>query len=439
MKIYLVGGAVRDEILGVPSNDKDYVVVGSSPKEMKSFGFIQVGKDFSVFLHPETKDEYALARKESKNGNKHTDFEFNWESSITLEEDLLRRDLTMNAIAKDNEGNYIDPYNGMEDIKNKVLRHVSKDFKDDPLRVLRVARFAAKNPDFKLARETKDFMVNMVKNGELNHLTPERVWKEMEKALTSIEPSNFIDVLDEVGALKIILPEIKAMQGVPQREDYHAEGDVYIHNQMVLKEATFLTKEMESEEKSLIRFAALCHDFGKTKTSMDLLYHEDGSIRGNHFGHEKKELVEPMISEFCNRLKIPNKFKKIAIDVAVNHQRIHGIKNISPRKMVKMLNEINPSQKGGFNYINMIIKACEADAFGRMYLNENKEKVAPMKDYPQGDILIKGYEAYQDIKEKLSTWMINYEKNNEKKPTGDLIKSKVHEARVSSIKQKLKY
>jgi tRNA nucleotidyltransferase (CCA-adding enzyme) len=229
------------------------------------------------------------------------------------------------------------------------------------------------------------------------------------------------------------------MQGVPQREDYHAEGDVYIHNQMVLKEATFLTKEMESEEKSLIRFAALCHDFGKTKTSMDLLYHEDESIRGNHFGHEKKELVEPMISEFCNRLKIPNKFKKIAIDVAVNHQRIHGIKNISPRKMVKMLNEINPSQKGGFNYINMIIKACEADAFGRMYLNENKEKVAPMKDYPQGDILIKGYEAYQDIKEKLSTWMINYEKNNEKKPTGDLIKSKVHEARVSSIKQKLKY
>lgn len=442
MKIYLVGGAVRDEILGIPSNDRDYVVVGSSPEEMKNFGFEQVGKDFPVFLHPETKDEYALARTERKSGQKHTDFEFDWSTSITLEDDLSRRDLTINAIAKDKEGNYIDPYNGQEDIKNKVLRHVSDSFKDDPLRILRVARFAAKNPDFVIADETKDFMVKMVQNGELDHLTPERVWKEMEKALISEEPSNFIDALDQVGALGIILPEIKAMQNIPQRKDYHAEGDVYVHNQMVLKEATILTKNMDKDEKALIRFSALCHDFGKTKTPKEFLYNEDGTIKGSHFGHEKEELVRPMIDDFCERLKIPNKFKKLAIDVAVHHQRIHGIKNSSAKKITKMLNEISPSQKadkrGGEHYLNMIIKACEADAYGRLNLNEDNTITAPEKKYPQGDLLKESYKAYQDIKDRLSDWMRTYEEKNEKKPTGELIKTKVHEARVSSIKNRMK-
>ena len=442
MKIYLVGGAVRDEILGIPSNDKDYVVVGSSPEEMKSFGFEQVGKDFPVFLHPETKDEYALARTERKSGQKHTDFEFDWGSSITLEDDLLRRDLTINAIAKSKDGDYIDPYGGIKDIENKILRHVSDSFKDDPLRILRVARFAAKNPDFKIAEETKEFMVNMVKNGELNHLTPERVWKEMEKALVSEEPANFIDALDQVGALEIVLPEIKAMQGVPQRSDYHAEGDVYIHNQMVLREATKLTQSMDKDEKGLIRFAALCHDFGKTKTPEDYLYNEDGTVKGSHFGHEKRELVEPMLNKFCERLKIPNKYKKIALDVAVHHQRLHGIKNSTAKKITKMLNEISPSQKadkrGGDHYLNMMIIACEADAYGRFNMGPDKKISKPPREYPQGDILRESYKAYQNIKESLSDWMRTYEERNEKKPDGELIKLKVHEARVSSIKNKMK-
>lgn len=441
MKIYLVGGAVRDELLEIESNDKDYVVVESTPEKMLSMGFSQVGKDFPVFLHPETSEEYALARTERKSGNKHTDFLFDWNSDITLEEDLLRRDLTINAMAKDSEGKLIDPFNGQEDLKERILRHVSENFKDDPLRVLRVARFAAKHSDFKVAPETMDLMIEMVKNGELNHLTPERIWKEIEKALIADAPENFISILKKTGALDIILPEIAGMDGVPQRADYHAEGDVFIHNQMVLREAVNLTKDLTNDEKSKIRFAALLHDVGKVYTPNELLYNEDGTIRGNHYGHDDNVLVTKIIDSISERLKVPVRYRKIAIDVASHHQRIHGIAQMKPNKIAKMFNDLNIKQKADINgeeyYLNMILLACKADAFGRKVTIENRIEDAPRK-YPQEEIARKSFKAYMDIGSNLQDWIKKYEERNEKKPEGELIKERVHEFRASSIKKVLK-
>lgn len=438
MKTYLVGGAVRDKLLGKNPNDLDYIVVGSSPEEMIALGYDQVGADFPVFLHPESKDEYALARTERKTGNGYLDFETVFDKSITLEDDLLRRDLTINAMAQDENGVIIDPYNGMKDLKNKKLRHVSVAFKEDPLRILRVARFCAKMPEFTIADDTLLMLKEMIKKGEANNLKRERIWKEFEKAFTSSKPSRFIEALDEIGALQIILPEIKKMQGVPQRDDYHAEGDVYVHTLMVLDEATKLSKDLPDEDKILVRMSALLHDVGKAYTKHSLLYNEDGSVLGHHHGHDGIDIVKSKINVIAERLCFPTNIKVFCVDVAFGHQKLHSLKVMSPAGINKMFNELSIKQKTEtgkeMRYVNNFVMSCHADSLGRLIKKDNIVSLPP-KDYPQGDLFIKYFNEYSNCKSELASWMEKYIERNDKKPQGETIKSRLNQIRVSKIKK----
>lgn len=438
MKKYLVGGAVRDKLLGKIPNDLDYVIVGSSPVEMIALGYVQVGADFPVFLHPVTKDEYALARKEKKTGSGYLDFETTFDKSITLEDDLLRRDLTINALAEDENGLIIDPYNGVKDLKDKKLRHVSIAFKDDPLRILRVARFCAKMPEFKIAEDTLLMLREMVRNGEANNLTKERMWKEMEKAFISEKPSRFIEALDEIGMLEIILPEIKRMQRIPQREDYHAEGDVYIHTLMVLDEATKLSKDLPDEDKILVRMSALLHDVGKAYTKNSLLYNEDGSILGSHNGHDSLALVKEKIDNISDRLCFPNNIKVFCIDIASMHQRLHSLKVMSPSGVTRMFNQLSIKQKTEngkeMRYINNFIMSCHADSLGRLLKKDGVVSLPP-KDYPQGELFIKYFNEYSNCKNEIADWLDKYVKRNDRQPKGETIKTQVNQIRISKIKK----
>lgn len=349
MKYYLVGGAVRDKLLNYPSSERDYVVVGSSPEEMTKLGYRPVGKDFPVFLHPHTQEEYALARKERKAGHGYGGFEFFTSPDITLEEDLSRRDLTINAMAEDRDGNLIDPYGGRQDLNDRLLRHVSPAFAEDPLRVLRVARFAARyhHLGFTIAPETQALMQDLSSSGELTYLTPERVWQEIDKALHSKAFAIFIQTLRDCGGLAALLPEVDNLFGVPQRADYHPEIDTGIHVLMALEIAETLT------EDAAVRFAVLLHDLGKGITPEDVL--------PRHIGHEEGGV--PLVTQVCDRLKTPNQYRDLAILVTRYHLLCHKAPFLRPQTVLKLLQNIDAFRRP--ERFQQFLLACEADGRGR--------------------------------------------------------------------------
>jgi tRNA nucleotidyltransferase (CCA-adding enzyme) len=307
MQIYLVGGAVRDELLGRPDADHDYVVVGATPEALRAQGFRPVGKDFPVFLHPTTQDEYALARTERKSGHGYHGFTFHAAPDVTLEEDLARRDLTINAMAKATDGTLVDPFHGQRDLAAKILRHVGPAFAEDPVRVLRLARFAARFSDFSVAPETLALMRQMVASGEVDHLVAERVWQELAKGLLEDKPTRMFDVLRECGALVRLLPEVEALFGVPQRPEYHPEIDTGIHTMMVVDQSARHAFPLP------VRFAALTHDLGKALTPADIL--------PRHIGHEERSVR--LVEKLCQRLRVPNDCRDLALLTARHHGNIH--------------------------------------------------------------------------------------------------------------------
>jgi tRNA nucleotidyltransferase (CCA-adding enzyme) len=357
LKIYAVGGAVRDELLGLPVQDRDWVVVGATPDEMAARGFKAVGKDFPVFLHPETREEYALARTERKTAPGYKGFVFHADAGITLEEDLARRDLTINAIARTEDGGYVDPYGGRADLAAKVLRHVSSAFVEDPVRVLRVARFAARFHDFTIAAETVALMRQLVAAGEVDHLVPERVWQELARGLMEPKPSRMFELLRECGALRRIIPELDRLWGVPQRADYHPEVDTGIHVMMVVDMAAVMRLSLPA------RFAALTHDLGKGLTPADVL--------PRHIGHEKGsvELLTPL----CERLRVPADCRDVALLVARYHGDIHKIDELRPTTVVTLLERCDVFRRP--ERFTDVVSACEADYRGRLGHGQ--------RDYPQ--------------------------------------------------------
>lgn len=361
MQTYLVGGAVRDQLLNYPVKEKDWVVVGATVEQMLELGYQQVGKDFPVFLHPKTKDEHALARTERNTAPGYKGFAVHASPDVTLEEDLIRRDLTINAIAQDEAGNLIDPYNGQADIKAKLLRHVSPAFAEDPVRILRVARFAARyaHLGFSVAPETLQLMQTMVNNGEANALVAERVWQEFHKALCERNPEVFIEVLRNCGALKIIMPEIDALFGVPQPVQHHPEIDTGIHTIMVLQQATQLSNDPAT------RFAALCHDLGKALTPKENW--------PSHYGHEAGGLKP--IRQLCSRLRIPKNFQELACITAEFHLHVHRAFEIKNSTLLATIEKLDGLRKPE-RYEQFLI-ACTADSRGRTGYENNA--------YPQAD------------------------------------------------------
>lgn len=373
MKTYLVGGAVRDKLLGIPLSDCDWVVIGSTPEEMLALGFKSVGADFPVFLHPETQQEYALARTERKNGRGYGGFAVDFHPGVMLQEDLRRRDLTINAMAMDVDGNLLDPWGGKMDLDNRILRHVSEAFRDDPLRVLRVARFAAKYKSlgFTVAPETMELLRVMVKDGELVDLTAERVWAEFYKALKGPNVRVFFETLHEVGALAILLPEVDRLWGVPQRADYHPEVDTGIHVMMVMEQAEKLS------ESALVRFAALVHDLGKGLTPADIL--------PKHYGHE--ETSARLVDGVCDRLRIPTAFRELAVHVARYHGHVHRVDEMKSSTVLKMLTAVDAYRRPE-RFADFLL-ACEADARGRLGLED--------REYPQRQWLLDVLEATKKV------------------------------------------
>ncbi|EGT3591618.1 TPA: multifunctional CCA addition/repair protein [Proteus mirabilis] len=360
MKIYLVGGAVRDQLLNLPVKDRDWVVVGATPETLLQQGYQQVGKDFPVFLHPDTHEEYALARTERKSGSGYTGFTCYAAPDVTLEDDLQRRDLTINAIAYSAKGEYIDPYHGIDDIHAKLLRHVSDAFSEDPLRVLRVARFAARFAPlgFTIAPETMSLMQEMTNSGELNALTAERVWKETEKALHSQAPQVYFEILHQCGALKILFPEINALFGIPAPKKWHPEIDTGIHTMMVLAMASRLTDDIA------VRFSALCHDLGKGVTPVENWPH--------HHGHGPAGV--PLVEALCQRYRIPNQIRDLAKLAAKYHDHLHRIEKMRPSKIIRLFDAIDAWRKP--ERIDQLAIISEADARGR--------QGAENLPYPQG-------------------------------------------------------
>lgn len=363
MKIYLVGGAVRDKLLGYPHHEHDWVVVGARPNELEAKGFVPVGKDFPVFLHPETKEEYALARTERKTGSGYTGFLFHSAPDVTLEEDLRRRDLTINAMAEDEHGQLVDPYGGREDLQRKLLRHVSPAFVEDPVRVLRVARFAARyhHLGFRIAPETLALMKELVQNGEVDHLVAERIWKETERALLERSPHIFITSLRECGALGRIMPELDALFGVPQPPEHHPEIDTGEHCLLVLQQAAALS------ESASVRFAALVHDLGKGITPP--------SQWPRHIGHEKRGL--PLLAQLCERLAVPKEHRELARLATEFHTHCHRAQELKPSTVLKLLKSTDAFRRP--ERFEEFLLCCEADARGRTGF-ENRS-------YPQADYL----------------------------------------------------
>lgn len=370
-QIYLVGGAVRDTLLGLAVKDRDYVVVGSTVEAMQKQGFKPIGRDFPVFLHPNTHEEYALARTERKKGQGYTGFTVYACPEVTLLEDLARRDLTINAIAQGNTGELIDPYGGQLDLKNKILRHISSAFIEDPLRILRVARFAARYDDFTIAPETMQLMQYMVKTGELNHLVAERVWQELSRGLLEKNPVKLLNVLDKCGALAVLLPEIKALQGIPQTAIYHPEIDCYIHTCMVLARASQLSNQLA------IRWAGLMHDLGKALTATNEL--------PRHRGHEGRSL--PLIKNICTRLRVPNICKDLALLVAVEHGNIHKSLELNASGCLRLLMRCDALRQTV--RFESILIACQADAQGRLGFEQQA--------YPQAERLMRALHAAKSV------------------------------------------
>ena len=363
MKVYLVGGAVRDALLGYPSSENDWVVVGATPADLLDQGFQQVGKDFPVFLHPDTKDEYALARTERKRGHGYTGFAVHCDPAVTLEQDLLRRDLTINAMARSPDGDIIDPYGGQRDLAAKVLRHVSDAFVEDPLRVLRTARFAARyaHLGFSVAPETLALMAEIVDQDELAHLPAERIWVEMERALGERDPQVFVQVLRDCGALARLLPELEALFGVPQTEKYHPEIDTGVHTLMALQQAALLTPATD------VRFALLLHDLGKGTTPR--------AEWPRHIAHEHRGLK--LVEQVCQRLKAPGQHRELALKVCEYHTHCHRALELRGKTLLKLLNATDALRRP--ERFEAFLLACEADARGRKGLEQ--------RDYPQADYL----------------------------------------------------
>lgn len=363
MNIYTVGGAVRDTILGLPVRDRDYVVVGATADQMLQLGFKPIGKDFPVFLHPETKEEYALARTERKTGPGYKGFVFHASPEVTLEEDLQRRDLTMNAMAMSKDGQIIDPFGGAQDLKNRIFRHVSPAFQEDPVRILRLARFAARFPDFTIADETMDLMKKMVLSGEVNALVPERIWQELSQGLMEKKPSRMLAVMHECGALERIFPELHALWGVPQPEKYHPEIDTGKHIMIALDYAAKQGYPLP------VRFAVLLHDLGK------------GTTPPNHWPHHRahEERGVPLAEAVCKRLKVSNMYRDIAVMTTREHGNIRRSRELRARTVVLLLERCDAFRRPErFKYV---IDATECDLRGRKSETVSKENI----EFPQRD------------------------------------------------------
>ena len=359
MQIYRVGGAVRDKLLNYPCHENDWVVVGSSPEEMVALGYRPVGQDFPVFIDPRSGEEYALARTERKSGVGYGGFTFHTSPDISLEDDLIRRDLTINAMAESADGTITDPYGGQQDLENKVLRHVSDTFAEDPLRVLRVARFAARyaHLGFTLAPETLQLMCTIVNRGEMTALVAERVWKETQRALCERSPDVFIETLKSCGALAVLLPEVEALFGIEQRADFHPEIDTGIHTLMALQQSALLTN------KATIRFTVLVHDLGKAITPKEIL--------PRHTGHEARGL--PLVKQVCDRLKVPNQHRQLAMVVTEYHLMCHKSLEFKPENLLKLLTVIGALKSA--EKLDDFLLCCMADAKGRKGLE--KQEYAP--------------------------------------------------------------
>ncbi|WP_180037123.1 multifunctional CCA addition/repair protein [Acinetobacter sp. YH16052] len=374
MQVYLVGGAVRDHLLGHPYHEKDYVVVGATPAQMLDLGYQPVGKDFPVFLHPQTKEEYALARTERKSGSGYHGFEFHTDVSVTLEQDLIRRDLTINAMAMDDAGQVYDPYGGQQDLENRILRHVSDAFVEDPLRVLRIARFAARytSAGFVIADETMALMQRLTETGELNALTPERVWKETSRALSERHADVYFEVLRQCGALKVLFPEIDALYGIPQRPEYHPEIDCGIHTMMSLQQACRQNYSLD------VRFAVLVHDLGKALTPLEEL--------PRHIMHEERG-IKP-VNDLCDRLKVPTYTKQLALAVCKEHLKCHQAFNLKPGTLWRLLQRLDVLRRP--ERVEAFVQACECDSRGRLGLED--------RAYPQAQYVLDAMQTVRAIK-----------------------------------------
>lgn len=402
MEIYLVGGAVRDTLLGLPVKERDYVVVGATPQEMINKGFRLVGKDFPVFLHPDTHDEYALARTERKTGPGYTGFTCYAAPDVTLKDDLKRRDLTINAIAQTLKGDIIDLYGGQHDLDQKILRHVSPAFAEDPVRILRVARFAARFAPlgFRIAPETLVLMQSMVRAGEVDALVTERVWQEFSRALSETAPQAFIRVLRECGALKILFPEIDQLFGMPNPPQWHPEIDSGIHTMMVLEQAARLSEE------SIVRFAALLHDVGKGMTP--------ATDWPSHPGHEERGVA--LIKQLCQRYRVPRDYQELAVLVARYHGDIHRASSLKATTLIKLLEKTDAFRRPQrFDYF---LLACKADARGRP-THEND-------DYPQREFLQKIFATANEV---------NIQSLLDRGLTGAALGNALHQARVAAVKK----
>ena len=363
-KVYLVGGAVRDALLGLPAGDNDHVVVGASTQQMLDAGYRQVGRDFPVFLHPHGGEEYALARTERKSARGHAGFTVHADPSVTLEDDLRRRDFTINAIARDADGNLVDPFGGVRDIQSRTLRHVGEAFVEDPLRVLRAARFMARFAalGFTIAPETLALMREMAADGELAELVPERVWQELGKALRSRTPSAFLRTLRDADALRAVLPEVDALYGVPQRAEFHPEVDTGVHIELVCDMAAKL-----APGDDLVGFAALAHDLGKALTPAGEL--------PRHVMHEQRG-IEP-VAALSARLKVPAEHRDLAVLCCREHLNVHRIDELKPATVHELIARCDGFRKPA--RIHQLATVCEADKRGRAGLGD--------EPYPQGDTL----------------------------------------------------
>lgn len=402
MQTYIVGGAVRDELLGFAVKDKDYVVVGSTPEAMVAAGFQPVGKDFPVFLHPHTHAEYALARTERKTAKGYKGFAVHASPEVTLEEDLARRDLTINAIAKSDDGQLIDPFNGLADIKSKIFRHVSDAFAEDPVRILRAARFSARLSDFNLAPETLRLMCQMVDAGEVDALVAERVWQELAKGLMETKPSRMFEMLRTCGALRKILPELDKLWGVPQPEQHHPEIDTGVHVMMVIDYAA-------QQNFSLpVRFAALMHDLGKGTTPKEML--------PRHIGHEERSV--DLVKAVCKRLRVPNDCKELAVMVAKFHGKLYQSLQMRPATLLEFLIQLDAIRQP--ERFNAFLQACEADSRGRTGMERCST--------PAAELMLKVLSAAQCV----DAGVVAMSQTN-----AERIKEAVFEARLQAVKSVL--
>jgi tRNA nucleotidyltransferase (CCA-adding enzyme) len=372
---YLVGGAVRDALMHRPVHDRDWVVLGTTPQDMLAAGYLPVGKDFPVFLDPSTKEEVALARTEYKTAPGYHGFSFQTDASVTLEQDLARRDLTINAMARLPDGTLVDPFGGQVDINHKILRHVSPAFVQDPVRILRVARFAARFTDFTVASETSELMRSMVTHGEVDALVPERVWQELSRGLMESRPSRMFDVLRNCGALAKLLPELDCLWGVPQPPTHHPEIDTGIHVMMVIDHAAYLQAPLA------VRFACLGHDLGKGTTPPELW--------PRHLGHEGRSAR--LVRHLCERLHVPSDCRALAELVAAEHGNVHRSMEFSARATMRLLERCDALRRP--QRFEQLLQACECDARGRLNLAS--------QPYPQSSRLMQALQWAQAVDSKV--------------------------------------